>query len=154
MKNLPIGIQTLTQIREKNCVYVDKTPLVYKLVSEGKCYFFSRPRRFGKSLLVSTLKELFEGNKGVFEGLWIENQWDWTKIHPVLHFSFDNMGYHKVGLEAALLYKLDQWAEHYQIIHQRNYAGKYQASGKVITAVGVNFNGQEKQIDDWLEVEV
>ena len=156
MKNLPIGIQTLTQIREKNCVYVDKTPLVYKMVSEGKYYFLSRPRRFGKSLLVSTLKELFEGNKAVFEGLWIENQWDWEKIHPVVHFSFDNMGYHKVGLEAALLYELDQWAEHYQIQYKApNYKTRFKElieavaakHGKVVLLV----DEYDKPIIDFLE---
>lgn len=156
MKNLPIGIQTLTQIREKNCVYVDKTPLVYKMVSEGKYYFLSRPRRFGKSLLVSTLKELFEGNKGVFEGLWIENQWDWTKIHPVLHFSFDNMGYHKVGLEAALLYELDKWAEYYQIQYKApNYKTRFKELIEAIAAkhgkVVLLIDEYDKPIIDFLE---
>ena len=70
MKNLPIGVQTLPKMRERNCVYVDKTELVHQLVTRGSTYFFSRPRRFGKSLLVSTLKELYEGNKTLFEGLW------------------------------------------------------------------------------------
>jgi hypothetical protein len=156
MKNLPIGIQTLTQIREKNCVYVDKTPLVYKLVSEGKYYFFSRPRRFGKSLLVSTLKELFEGNKAVFEGLWIENQWDWAKIHPVLHFSFDNMGYHEVGLEAALLYELDRWAEHYNIQFKApNYKTRFKELIEAIAAkhgkVVLLIDEYDKPIIDFLE---
>jgi Predicted AAA-ATPase/PD-(D/E)XK nuclease superfamily len=98
MKNLPVGIQTLPKIREKNCIYVDKTQLVHKLVTQGSFYFLSRPRRFGKSLLVSTLKELYLGNKAVFEGLWIENNWDWSKTNPVLDFSFDKYGYGELGL--------------------------------------------------------
>ena len=65
MKYLPIGIQTLPKIIEENYIYVDKTQLVHQLVTTGFVYFLSRPRRFGKSLLVSTLKELFEGNKNV-----------------------------------------------------------------------------------------
>ena len=115
MKNLPIGIQTLTEIRRRNCVYVDKTQLVHQLVTTGKYYFLSRPRRFGKSLLISTIKELYLGNKAVFEGLWIDNNWDWSKKNPVLHFSFDAMSYKQLGLEAAIIYELKQWAKHYKV---------------------------------------
>ena len=115
MKNLPIGIQTLTEIRRRNCVYVDKTQLVHQLVTTGKYYFLSRPRRFGKSLLISTIKELYLGNKAVFEGLWIHNNWDWSKKNPVLHFSFDAMSYKQLGLEAAIIYELKQWAKHYKV---------------------------------------
>ena len=115
MKNLPIGIQTLPGIRAKNCVYVDKTRLVHQLATTGKYYFFSRPRRFGKSLLISTLKELYLGNKALFEGLWIENNWDWSKKNPVLHFSFDDMAYKQIGLEAAIVKELNRWAKHYEI---------------------------------------
>ncbi len=115
MKNLPIGIQALPKIRERNCVYVDKTQLVHQLVTTGVCYFLSRPRRFGKSLLISTLKELYLGNKAVFEGLWIENNWDWSKTNPVLHFSFDKMSYKQLGLEGAIVQELKKWAKHYKI---------------------------------------
>jgi Predicted AAA-ATPase/PD-(D/E)XK nuclease superfamily len=115
MKNLPIGIQTLTEIRNKNCVYVDKTQLVHQLVTTGKYYFFARPRRFGKSLLVSTLKELFLGNKAVFEGLWIENKWDFTKKNPVLHFSFDTIDYLSLGLADAISLELKHLAKQYGI---------------------------------------
>ena len=68
----PIGIQTFEQIIEDGYVYVDKTELVYRLVSEGKIYFLSRPRRFGKSLLLSTLKSYYQGKKELFKGLGIE----------------------------------------------------------------------------------
>ena len=68
----PIGIQSFDQIREDGYVYVDKTEMLYKLVSEGKIYFLSRPRRFGKSLLVSTLENYFLGRKELFQGLAIE----------------------------------------------------------------------------------
>ena len=115
MKNLPIGVQTLPKMREKNCVYVDKTQLVHQLVTTGSYYFFSRPRRFGKSLLISTLKELYLGNKALFEGLWIENNWDWSKNNPVLHFSFDEMGYKQVGLEIAIVKQLQRLAKHYKV---------------------------------------
>lgn len=156
MKNLPIGIQTLTQIREKNCVYVDKTPLVYKMVSEGKYYFLSRPRRFGKSLLVSTLKELFEGNKGVFEGLWIENQWDWTKIHPVLHFSFDKMGYGETGLLAQLKSEINDRANSFGITLERaDIKGQFSELLKKLSAkhgkVVLLIDEYDKPIIDFLE---
>jgi Predicted AAA-ATPase/PD-(D/E)XK nuclease superfamily len=115
MKNLPIGVQSLPQIRAKNCVYVDKTQLVHQLVTTGTYYFFSRPRRFGKSLLISTLKELYLGNKTLFEGLWIENNWDWSKTNAVIHFSFDDMSYKQIGLEPAIINELGRWAKHYKI---------------------------------------
>jgi hypothetical protein len=156
MKNLPIGIQTLTQIQEKNCVYVDKTPLVYKMVSEGKYYFLSRPRRFGKSLLVSTLKELFEGNKGVFEGLWIENQWNWTKIHPVLHFSFDKMGYGETGLLPQLKSEINDRANSFGItLEKADIKGQFSELLKKLSAkhgkVVLLIDEYDKPIIDFLE---
>jgi len=87
-KRLPIGIQNLREIREDDCYYVDKTRFAVELVREGKYYFLSRPRRFGKSLFVDTLKELFEGNKDLFAGLYAENNWDWSVRYPVIHISF------------------------------------------------------------------
>ncbi len=69
MKKLPIGISTLSSILNDGCVYVDKTALIHQLVTTGRYHFLSRPRRFGKSLLIDTLKELFEGNEPLFQGL-------------------------------------------------------------------------------------
>ena len=85
---LPIGIQTFREIREESCYYVDKTPYMRRLVEEGKHYFLSRPRRFGKSLFLDTLKELFEGNEPLFEGLDIHGRWDWSVRYPVLRLDF------------------------------------------------------------------
>jgi hypothetical protein len=87
-KKLPIGIQNLREIREGGYYYVDKSSYACRLVSEGKFYFLSRPRRFGKSLFVDTLKELFEGHRELFTGLHADTHWDWSKKHPVLRFSF------------------------------------------------------------------
>ncbi len=87
-KSLPIGIQDFETIRSEDFYYVDKTPLIRRLVEDGRHYFLSRPRRFGKSLLVSTLKALFEGRKELFEGLDIHDHWDWSVTHPVLRMSF------------------------------------------------------------------
>ena len=93
MKKLPIGIQTFSEIIEKNYVYVDKTAQIYEIVSTGQYYFFSRPRRFGKSLLVSTLAELFSGNRDLFRGLVIDSlSWDW-KQHSVIQVSFASIAY-------------------------------------------------------------
>ena len=85
---LPIGIQTFRTIREEGFYYVDKTPLIHQLVSQGRHYFLSRPRRFGKSLLLDTLRELFVGNEPLFQGLHIHGPWDWSKAHPVVRLSF------------------------------------------------------------------
>ena len=97
-RKLPIGIQTFREIREEGCYYVDKTPFVRRLVDEGKHYFLSRPRRFGKSLLVDTIKELFEGNEPLFRGLAIHDRWDWSAPRPVLRLDFGGGGYGEPGL--------------------------------------------------------
>ena len=87
-QRLPIGIQDFATIRSEGFYYVDKTPLVRRLVDEGRHYFLSRPRRFGKSLLVDTIKALFEGREDLFRGLAIHDRWDWSVTHPVLRLSF------------------------------------------------------------------
>ena len=87
LKRLPTGIQTFSEIREGNYIYVDKTALVYRLTHEHKYVFMSRPRRFGKSVLCSTLKSYFEGRRDLFEGLAMERlETEWKK-HPVLLIS-------------------------------------------------------------------
>jgi hypothetical protein len=83
MQKLPIGIQDFKKIREENYLYVDKTALIYKLLTTANYLFFARPRRFGKSLLISTLKELFKGNKPLFTGLWIEDKLPW-EVYPTI----------------------------------------------------------------------
>ena len=92
-RRLPIGIQTFRKIREENCYYVDKTAYIRKLLDEGSHYFLSRPRRFGKSLFLDTLKELFEGNEPLFEGLYIHDHWDWSVRYPVLRLDFSSGNY-------------------------------------------------------------
>ena len=87
-RKLPIGIQTFRDIREEGYYYVDKTPYALKLATEGKYYFLSRPRRFGKSLFLDTLAELFAGNEPLFRGLYCHDKWDWAKKHPVIRISF------------------------------------------------------------------
>ena len=88
MKNLPIGLQSIEKIRAKDCIYVDKTQFALELIQTGTHYFLSRPRRFGKSVFVSTLKEIFKGNKALFEGCHIAaSNYDW-KPYPVLDLNF------------------------------------------------------------------
>ncbi|MDR2092222.1 MAG: AAA family ATPase, partial [Azoarcus sp.] len=87
-KKLPIGIQTFREIREEGYYYVDKTSFALRLVEEGKCYFLSRPRRFGKSLFLDTLGELFQGNEPLFRGLDCHDKWDWSVKYPVIRISF------------------------------------------------------------------
>jgi len=85
---LPIGLQTFRQIIEEGYYYVDKTGMALDLIETGKYYFLSRPRRFGKSLLLDTIKELFEGHQALFKGLVAETRWDWTRQFPVIQISF------------------------------------------------------------------
>ena len=87
MKKLPIGIQTFRDIITEGFVYVDKTEIAYNLIMGGKYYFLSRPRRFGKSLFLDTLKDIFEGKKELFKGLAIYDRWDWEDQYPVLRVS-------------------------------------------------------------------
>ncbi|NJN35468.1 MAG: AAA family ATPase [Saprospiraceae bacterium] len=83
---LSTGRQDFRDLRESNCIYVDKTQQLYNMVTQGKMYFLSRPRRFGKSLIVSTLAELFKGSRELFADLWIADKWDWTK--KIAHYSY------------------------------------------------------------------
>jgi len=88
LKNLPLGISTLSLLLESNGIYVDKTEYAYNLIKQPGRFFLSRPRRFGKSLFVDTLKEIFEGNQKLFEGLYIHDKWDWTRKYPVIKLDF------------------------------------------------------------------
>ena len=155
-KRLPIGVQDFKQLRAKNCVYVDKTELIYRLTTEGWYYFFSRPRRFGKSLLVSTLKELFTGNRALFEGLWIEDKWDWSETSPVVHISFAKIDYQGLGLENAINKQLDSCAESYDMaLEETTNKGKFEELlrklndkiGKIVFLV----DEYDKPIIDFLE---
>ena len=113
----PIGIQNFEDIREGKFVYVDKTRLVFNLATVGKCYFLSRPRRFGKSLLVSTMESYFLGKKELFEGLEISRlEKDWTE-YPVLHLDFTGSKYlQKDDLDVTLDQHLSNWEKRYEIL--------------------------------------
>ena len=104
---LPIGIQHFRTLREEGCYYVDKTPLIHRLVSQGRHYFLSRPRRFGKSLLLDTLGELFSGSEELFRGLRIHDHWDWGEKHPVLRLSFGGNYRKPDDLEGDIIEQLE-----------------------------------------------
>lgn len=110
----PIGIQSFESLRSEGFVYVDKTALVRKMTSEGKCFFLSRPRRFGKSLLMSTIEAYFQGKKHLFEGLAMETlETDW-KVYPVLHLDLNAEKYDKIeDLNNLLDTYLREWEAEY-----------------------------------------
>ena len=158
MKKLPIGIQTFSEIRENDYLYVDKTAQIHRLVSSGKYYFLSRPRRFGKSLTLSTIRELFEGNRALFSGLWIEDQWDWSRTRPVVHIQFNEIGYNTGGLESALHRTLEEQASLHGInLTAREYDQKFRElirelsvqKGKVVLLI----DEYDKPLIDYLEKE-
>lgn len=115
LQRLPAGESSFVTIRSENQLYVDKTEVIHRLVDSGRYFFLSRPRRFGKSLTVNTLKALFEGRKDLFEGLWIHehSDWDWTQTFPVISLSLNGLDYANQPLEQALanemLIKAAEW---------------------------------------------
>ncbi|WP_421949422.1 AAA family ATPase [Phaeodactylibacter xiamenensis] len=108
----PIGIQDFRELREGGYVYVDKTEYLHRIIEGGKHFFLSRPRRFGKSLLLSTINELYRGSKELFQGLWIENHWDWEgKYWPVIWLRFASFNYKHNELKAAIREGVEEAAE-------------------------------------------
>ncbi len=109
--DLPVGESAFKNIREWDFYYVDKTPHIYKLARKPGYYFLSRPRRFGKTLLVDTMQELFEGNEQLFRGLHIHDRWDWTVSNPVVRLSFDTNYSEPGGLEIHMASQLSALEE-------------------------------------------
>ncbi len=129
MKNLPIGVQTFSKLINRNYLYIDKTRDIYNLFAEGgQYYFLSRPRRFGKSLLISTLNELFSGNKELFKGLWIYDRIEW-KTYPVIYIDFSHISFQNPQtLEMELNIKLEKIAKTFNtnLDQRRDYQGKFE----------------------------
>ncbi|MEY4134459.1 MAG: hypothetical protein RL386_809, partial [Bacteroidota bacterium] len=125
-KKLPLGLQDFRKIIENGFLYVDKTQYLYHIASHQGAYFLSRPRRFGKSITISTLHELFNGSKELFKGLWIEDKWDWNKKHPILRISFTAIGFQSLGLRAALEQELRLIAKQHAIqLETQGLAGQF-----------------------------
>lgn len=116
LKKLPLGYSDFKRIIDEDCIYVDKTELIHKMIHGGGYYFISRPRRFGKSLLVSTLAELLAGNKKLFKNLWItSSDYAWPQ-HPVIRFDFSSIGNRTVeDLITNISVRLDTIARDYKI---------------------------------------
>ena len=110
-QKLPLGLQDFRSIIEGNYLYVDKTAYIHRLASTGKYYFLSRPRRFGKSITITTLQELYLGSQSLFEGLWIAEHWDWTRRHPVIRLSLSSIGFQSIGLREALMQEVELAAQ-------------------------------------------
>lgn len=145
MEKIATDIYTFSRLREEGFTYVDKTDALYAMVSGefGAQFFIARPRRFGKSLAVSTLKSLFHGEREYFNGLAIEPKWDWSKKWPVLHDMVVDLPDDVYIVE----FKLDRpAAEAIEQIHGREYAGKYALSNKRITLVGISFSSEKRTI--------
>ena len=139
-RRYPIGIQNFEDLRNNDCVYIDKTALIYHLTHTNKIYFLSRPRRFGKSLLVSTLEAYFSGKKELFEGLAMEQlEKEWT-VYPVLHIDFSRTKYTTIeDLQEQLNLYLSEWERTYgKNEEETSYAARltgllqriYQQTGK------------------------
>ncbi|WP_069472553.1 ATP-binding protein [Candidatus Marithrix sp. Canyon 246] len=121
MKKLPIGIQTFSKIIKGNYLYVDKTQQIAELIESGEYFFLSRPRRFGKSLLISTLAEIFSGNQQLFKGLYIYDQIDWQS-YPIIIIDFNLISNTNDELfKISLLSYLDDIAAEYEIILSKTF---------------------------------
>ena len=133
IRKLPLGIQSFASLRDDGYIYVDKTEYIYRLAHEGKPYFLSRPRRFGKSLLLSAMKAYWEGRKDLFGGLAIEaleadnpNAW---KAYPVFCFDFNGVNYQQAGaLEESLNTQLKRWEKTYGSAEDKaTLSGRFQS---------------------------
>ena len=158
MKKLPIGIQTFSKLREGDFIYVDKTEYIYNIISGNNYYFLSRPRRFGKSLTLSTIAEIYSGSKNLFTGLWIENNWNWDKIHPIIHISFNSLNYKDLGLEIVLKKELLKIGRKYELLLSETSSPELfeelieklaAAKGRVVILI----DEYDKPIIDFLEAE-
>ncbi len=160
-QKLPIGIQDFRTIIEDDYKYIDKTRYIHRLVTSGKFFFLSRPRRFGKSLTIATLHELYKGSRELFKGLWIEGQWDWSRKHPVVRISFTATGYQSLGLKAALEQELRALAKAQDIVLSQEgispmfmelLAGLAQRQGKVVVLIDeydapiINYLGKDMEL--------
>jgi hypothetical protein len=123
LPQLPVGQQYFSNLRQNKELYIDKTKYIYEFCQQKTAfYFLSRPRRFGKSLLVDTIGELFEGNQALFEGLWIADKWDWSQTYPVIRLSLDAIGHEKT-LDIALQLTLQEIAEEFEVELKRKTSG-------------------------------
>jgi hypothetical protein len=155
-KLLPIGISDFKKLREENFIYVDKTKYIYKLITEGGGYYFlSRPRRFGKSLLISTIGYLFEGRKELFKGTYIysynignkslviEDKWDWNNVYPVIRIDLSQIAIRKEeDFETQMELLLKEIGKDCKY----KYEKKYKASGNLVLLIKKCYTNYKKQV--------
>lgn len=156
MQKLPIGEQYFARLRERNMLYVDKTEQIYQLMDAGTYLFLARPRRFGKSLLTTTLKEIFRGNRTLFHGLWIEDKIDWQP-RPVILINFNGVSYRTQSLAQGLTEHMDDLAEEHGLtLAAGDYKEKFrELIRRLATAqeVALLIDEYDKPITDMLEDE-
>ena len=157
MRKYPIGIQNFRKLRENGFIYVDKTQHIYNLTRLPGYYFLSRPRRFGKSLLVSTLQALYEGRQELFAGLFIADKWDFGQTNPVVVIYFNQMSLREVGLAKSILDTLDDQAQTNDIVLTNDGIGRrfqellQKLHAKTGRKVVVLIDEYDKPIVDFLE---
>ena len=141
LDKLPLGLQDFSSVIESNLIYVDKTKILLNILYDKKYLFFSRPRRFGKSLVCSTLKYLYQGRKDLFTSLYIEDKIDWSKFNfPVLHLDFSIMGGATSTLQNDLLFYLNNQCEVLQVKHDET---DYKKS---LTNVFIHYAALQKKV--------
>ena len=138
----PIGVQNFESLRRGGYVYVDKSEMVFRLSSTGKYYFLSRPRRFGKSLLLSTIEAYFLGKKDLFEGLAISNMEDDWSEYPVLHLDLNGVAYNdELVLDQVLGKNLSDWETKYGITCSTDVPGL-----RFMNVIDAAFNATGNQV--------
>ncbi len=151
---LPIGDSDFTKIREKNYLYIDKTQQIHGIMSGNTFNLFFRPRRFGKTLLVSTMEQIFLGNKELFKGLWIYDKIDWQP-RPVIRLSMTEIDYKNQDLEEVLSHYLDNLAKKKNVtLEEKTSKGKFMELIKVLAVekrVAILIDEYDKPIIDFIE---
>jgi len=157
MKNLPLSIQTFSKLIAGDYLYIDKTRDIYNLFAQGgQYYFLSRPRRFGKSLLISTLAEIFSGNKELFKGLWIYDKIEWIK-HPVIHMDFSKMDFESpTKLKESLKQFLNKTALSYNVTldEKKTYKESFAELIETLSSIGkvvLLVDEYDKPITEYME---
>ncbi len=154
MKKLPIGKQDFASLIQEGFLYIDKTEHIHRLLNAGSYLFLSRPRRFGKSLLLSIAKEIFEGNRKLFKGLWIEDKIAWER-YPVIYIDFNRMNYRTNPLDVELDAEMDRNAHRNGIqLYSTDYKGKFSELLETLGGTGrkavVLIDEYDKAITDFL----
>lgn len=156
MQKLPIGEQFFARLRERGNIYIDKTEQIYALMQAGPYVFLARPRRFGKSLLTTTLKEIYRGNRTLFQGLWIEDKLDWQS-YPVILLNFNALNYREQSLAQALKKYMDDVAAEYGLtLAPEDHKGKFRELIERLgeqSKVALLIDEYDKPITDLLENE-